>query len=61
MKRGAWQATVHGVARVGHDLVTKSPLLLFLFKILLIFLSYSFAYSTNFTHRQGIERKMLNV
>ena len=25
MKRGAWQATVHGVARVGHDLVTKPP------------------------------------
>jgi len=27
--RGAWQATVHGVARVGHDLVhclTVSPL-----------------------------------
>ena len=23
--RGAWQATVHGVARVGHDLVTKAP------------------------------------
>ena len=23
--RGAWQATVHGVARVGHELVTKSP------------------------------------
>ena len=23
MGRGAWQATVHGVARVGHDLVTK--------------------------------------
>ena len=23
MDRGAWQATVHGVARVGHDLVTK--------------------------------------
>ena len=22
--RGTWQATVHGVARVGHDLVTKS-------------------------------------
>ena len=21
--RGAWQATVHGVARVGHDLATK--------------------------------------
>ena len=29
MGRGAWQATVHGVTRVGHDLVTK-PLLLFL-------------------------------
>ena len=23
MDRGAWQATVHGVPRVGHDLVTK--------------------------------------
>ena len=22
--RGAWWATVHGVARVGHDLVTKA-------------------------------------
>ena len=25
MDRGAWQATVHGVVRVGHDLAT-SPL-----------------------------------
>ena len=25
MDRGAWQATVHGVTRVGHDLATKSP------------------------------------
>ena len=23
MDRGAWQATVHGVTRVGHDLVTE--------------------------------------
>ena len=23
--RGAWQATVHGVTRVGHDLATKPP------------------------------------
>ena len=23
--RGAWQATVHGVERIGHDLVTKQP------------------------------------
>ena len=23
--RGAWQATVHGVARVGHDLASKPP------------------------------------
>ena len=23
MDRGAWQATVHGVARVGHNLATK--------------------------------------
>ena len=25
MDRGAWQATVHGVARIGHDLATKPP------------------------------------
>ena len=24
--RGAWEATVHGVARVGHDLATKTRL-----------------------------------
>ena len=25
MDRRAWQATAHGVARVGHDLATKLP------------------------------------
>jgi len=25
MDRGTWQATIHGVARVGHDLATKPP------------------------------------
>ena len=25
MDRGIWKATVHGVARVGHDLLTKLP------------------------------------
>ena len=25
MDTGAWRATVHGIARVGHDLVTKPP------------------------------------
>ena len=25
MGRGAWQATVHGFTRVGHNLVTKPP------------------------------------
>ena len=25
MDRGTWPATVHGVARVRHDLVTKPP------------------------------------
>ena len=24
MDRGAWQTTIHGVARVGYDLVTRS-------------------------------------
>ena len=23
--RGIWQATVHGITRVGHDLATKAP------------------------------------
>ena len=27
MDRGAWQVIAHSVARVGHDLVTKLPLL----------------------------------
>ena len=25
MDRGAWQATVHGISRVRHDLATKPP------------------------------------
>ena len=25
MDRGAWRATVHGIARIRHDLVTKPP------------------------------------
>ena len=25
MERRAWEATVHGVTRVGHDLMTKAP------------------------------------
>ena len=25
MDRGAWQATVHGVERVGYNLATRSP------------------------------------
>ena len=25
MDRGVWQATVHGVTRVGHDIATKPP------------------------------------
>jgi len=28
MDAGAWQATIHGVARVGHNLATKPPPLL---------------------------------
>ena len=27
MDRGAWQATVHGVARVRHDLASKPPII----------------------------------
>ena len=28
MDRGAWQATVHGVTRAGHDLATRPPLII---------------------------------
>ena len=33
--RGAWQAIIHGVARVGHDLVTKQqpPQIFFIIEI----------------------------
>ena len=30
MDRGAWWAIVHGVARVAHDFVTKTPLYIYL-------------------------------
>ena len=30
MERRAWQATVHGVTRVGHDLMTKPLLSIFM-------------------------------
>ena len=29
MDRATWWATVHGVTRVGHDLVTKQPKIVF--------------------------------
>jgi len=32
MDRGAWQATVHGVSRVGHNLVIKEREILYLFQ-----------------------------
>ena len=44
MDRGAWRATVHGVTRVRHDLVNKSPPLPFLISDsnqILAFLLYS--------------------
>ena len=32
MDRGAWWATVHEVPRIGHDLATKPPSILFWLK-----------------------------
>ena len=43
MDRGVWQATVHGVARVGHDLVTKQR----------FYVNYI---SINFTDKEGRKR-----
>ena len=34
MDRGVWWATVHGVARVGHDLATKPPIQTFVSKVI---------------------------
>ena len=33
MDRGTWQATVHGVTRIGHDLATKPPNLLYVSQV----------------------------
>ena len=41
MDRGAWQATVYGVAKVGHDLATKLPPALYKNILLKILLTYS--------------------
>jgi len=45
MDSGAWQATIHGVTRFGHNLATKppppQPLLQFITYSILEFLSYS--------------------
>ena len=38
MNRGAWQAAVHGVTRVGHNLVTKPPLYLYLYLSIYLFI-----------------------
>ena len=35
MDRGAWWATVHGVARVGHGLVTKTTIHIYIKRLLL--------------------------
>ena len=45
MDRGAWQATVHEVARIGHDLATKLPTTIHIYitqKLMLSFISYPF-------------------
>ena len=40
MDRGAWGATVHGVAKVGHDLVTKPPPYIYVYIWIWCVLSY---------------------
>ena len=45
MNRGAWQATVHGVARDRHDLATKpAPPMYLSFHIITLFQSDSYLY-----------------
>ena len=45
--RGAWQATVHEVLRVGHDLATKPPLYIYIYV-------YIYIYIYIHTHTQNI-------
>ena len=47
MDRGAWQATVHGLARVRHDLMTKPPPSN-LIKLLRFFFSFFFFFPVTF-------------
>ena len=48
MDRGAWQTTVHGVARVGHNLVTKPlPSCLVVILYWFIYILFPCPYSTH--------------
>ena len=68
MDRGAWQATVHGVSRVGHSLVTKPPPLESKTFFQVAFLIYNYRISTSnsslkFHTKQNVlvEKSGLNI
>ena len=47
MDRGAWQAIVHEVARVGHDLLTKPPPCIIKWCVRIYLSIYTIVYITN--------------
>ena len=48
MDRGAWQATVHGVLRVGRDLATKPPL--YIYYIYIYIHTHIYTHAHIYTH-----------
>ena len=52
MDRGTWRATVHGVVKVGHDLVTAPPRTITL--SILLGLYYTHTHTHTHTHNQQI-------
>ena len=50
MDRGAWQATVHGVTRVGHDLAAKLLLLHVCVCVCVCVCVYIYVFQISFLH-----------
>ena len=54
--RGAWWATVHGIPRVGHDLVTKQQQQLHFIQVILL-IAFSICFYQYF-FKKGKKRKI---
>jgi len=57
MDRETWRARVHGVARIGHDLTTKPPPIIYVGLTRMFFLSFSRIFDTS----KHLQRKQFIV